>query len=531
MKKIILSSFMVGVTTWSVAQTRVLYYLDYTVGPDAMETGLIDAGCLVTSVSSNYDFQTELATPANYDIAIYLSQNYGADGTSVNALANFVSLPNKKGIYFDYTGNNTYAALLGANYNGAINQTVVTVTDPELAAGLPSNPFTLVNTGWGVFSNGVLPLPGGTVPATFASGDGAIVRSMDGNMMVLGFCADLGAPSYLYTNIIEQLVAEIATSSISGTHCQGDNVNVDFTSMATFTTSNVFTAELSDATGSFASPTAIGTLSGDTPGTISATIPAITAGTGYRIRVVSSDPAITGTDNGTDLTINESPVVTASTPSTNVCNGATATVTVSATGGLAPYTGAGTFTQTAGTTVYMVTDDNGCSSSESVIITENAAIDITTSTSGITITATATPATYQWLDCNNSYAVIAGATNQDFTATANGNYAVEITESGCKDTSACVAITTVGIQGMHKNTSLAIYPNPVSTGFFNMNAPASGNMHLLIIDAQGKAVVSMTENVTEGQNTTVALPGITNGLYFVQVNIGNIFATEKLVIE
>lgn len=89
------------------------------------------------------------------------------------------------------------------------------------------------------------------------------------------------------------------------------NINVDFTSTGTFTAGNVYTAQLSDATGSFAAPTAIGTLSSTAnSGTISATIPAGTAvGSGYRIRVVSSTPATTGSDNGADLTINALPTV------------------------------------------------------------------------------------------------------------------------------------------------------------------------------------------------------------------------------
>ncbi|HLP20241.1 MAG TPA: PCMD domain-containing protein, partial [Chitinophagales bacterium] len=82
-------------------------------------------------------------------------------------------------------------------------------------------------------------------------------------------------------------------------------VAVNFTSDVVFNAGNVFTAQLSDYTGSFVNPTAIGTLNGATIGTISANIPGNTpGGSAYRIRVVSSDPAVTGTDNGTDLIVN-----------------------------------------------------------------------------------------------------------------------------------------------------------------------------------------------------------------------------------
>jgi hypothetical protein len=68
----------------------------------------------------------------------------------------------------------------------------------------------------------------------------------------------------------------------------------------------IFSAELSDSSGSFASPVIIGTVASDTTGsqTISANIPAGTiSGIGYRIRVVSDNPAVTGTDNGFDFGI------------------------------------------------------------------------------------------------------------------------------------------------------------------------------------------------------------------------------------
>src|SRR5690606_7089276 len=67
-----------------------------------------------------------------------------------------------------------------------------------------------------------------------------------------------------------------------------------------------FTAELSDANGSFAAPVAIGTANGSTSGTINASIPSNTpTGAGYRIRVVSSDFPLIGSDNGVDLVVDQ----------------------------------------------------------------------------------------------------------------------------------------------------------------------------------------------------------------------------------
>jgi hypothetical protein len=102
----------------------------------------------------------------------------------------------------------------------------------------------------------------------------------------------------------------ITTSAVSGSPFDvspnmAATVSVNFTSDVVFNAGNTFTAQLSDYNGSFASPLNIGTLSGATIGAINALIPGATAGgSAYRIRVVSSDPAVTGSDNGTDLVVN-----------------------------------------------------------------------------------------------------------------------------------------------------------------------------------------------------------------------------------
>lgn len=114
------------------------------------------------------------------------------------------------------------------------------------------------------------------------------------------------------SNEVELVVANgttITTTAVSGAPfytSSSSNVQatVDFTSDVIFGSSNTFTAQISDVNGSFSSPTVIGTLVSDTVGTISGTVPnTLAAGNGYRIRVVSSDPVVTGTDNGIDLAV------------------------------------------------------------------------------------------------------------------------------------------------------------------------------------------------------------------------------------
>lgn len=117
------------------------------------------------------------------------------------------------------------------------------------------------------------------------------------------------------------------------TYCSCSPLNIGYFTNAVVGAGNIFTAQLSDEFGSFAAPTVIGTLPSLAPtGTIPCVIPCNAAnGTHYRIRVVSSNPAMTGTDNGADITINTTPTVTIQHIVTNCMD----TLKAIATGGVA----------------------------------------------------------------------------------------------------------------------------------------------------------------------------------------------------
>jgi hypothetical protein len=64
----------------------------------------------------------------------------------------------------------------------------------------------------------------------------------------------------------------------------------------------------------------------------------------------------------------------------------------------------------------------------------------------------------------NQNSPVSDATNQTFTPTSNGSYAVEITQNGCSVTSDCVDITGIGIVEFESSENhITIYPNPFST--------------------------------------------------------------------
>ena len=121
-------------------------------------------------------------------------------------------------------------------------------------------------------------------------------------------------------------VPVLTMSQFSFNGCAGTTLNIGFSVTGNnFQNGNVITAQLSDASGSFAAPTAIGSapFTGQGGGSVSSTIPTNTpTGTGYRVRMVGSNPAVTSTsDNGSNLTITTQPTATASSNSPVAFNG------------------------------------------------------------------------------------------------------------------------------------------------------------------------------------------------------------------
>ncbi|RYE12395.1 MAG: hypothetical protein EOP51_31640, partial [Sphingobacteriales bacterium] len=104
-----------------------------------------------------------------------------------------------------------------------------------------------------------------------------------------------------------------------------------FTAVDIFGSGNIYTAELSDASGNFSSPVTLGTLTSNSSGNIQGIIPLnTTSGNAYRVRVRSSSPVVNSMSNTTNLVINQTPQATASnTGPYNVGQ----TIALSATGG------------------------------------------------------------------------------------------------------------------------------------------------------------------------------------------------------
>lgn len=90
--------------------------------------------------------------------------------------------------------------------------------------------------------------------------------------------------------------------------CAEDTFSMKYGVTANFANNNTFTAQLSNSSGSFANPTTIGSVNDDSSGYIFCTIPSGISGSGFRIRIIASNPLDTSFDNGTNITIKPMPV-------------------------------------------------------------------------------------------------------------------------------------------------------------------------------------------------------------------------------
>ncbi|MCF8220304.1 MAG: gliding motility-associated C-terminal domain-containing protein [Cryomorphaceae bacterium] len=241
---------------------------------------------------------------------------------------------------------------------------------------------------------------------------------------------------------------------------------------------------------------------GGTPGYLGVGAFTVTSGT-YTYTVVDTN----GCSTSTTITITEpNQLVANATIITQIlCNGDSASVTVSATGGQAPYTGTGTFTLPAGTYNFTVTDSFNVSSVTSITISEPTALTASILGTNVTcnglnngsaiITASGgvAPYTYAW---SNS------STNDSLANLAPGTYTVIITDANGCSISQSVIITEPVILTA---TSTEVNPILCNGGTANVSVLAQGGT-LPYVGTGSFSVVAgtYTYTVTDGNNCSAS---------------------------
>jgi hypothetical protein len=242
-----------------------------------------------------------------------------------------------------YSGAGTFTVPAGTSSytitdaNGCISSTSITITEPTVLTASSSSTSIACN--------------GGTATVTVVGAGGTALYTGAGSFTV-------NAGTYSYT--VTDANGCTATTSIT------------LTEPALLTSSSSATSIACN--GGTATVTVVG--AGGTSPYIGEGTFTVTSGT-YSYTITDAN----GCTTTTSVTVTEPTVLTASSSATSIlCNGDTSTVTVTASGGVAPYSGAGTFNQVAGTYTFTVTDNNGCTTTTSLTITEPTAISTSVTT-------------------------------------------------------------------------------------------------------------------------------------------------------
>jgi hypothetical protein len=173
------------------------------------------------------------------------------------------------------------------------------------------------------------------------------------------------------------------------------------------------------------------------------------------------------------------------------------------------------YTYTKTDTYYdTIPNATGCDSIITINLTINST-DVSVTNSSPTLTANATGATYQWLDCNKNFTKINNAKSRTYVANSNGNYAVEVTQNGCIDTSQCINLSNVQILENTFGTSVKLFPNPTNNEVTIELGKHYNEVSVIIRNALGQEVMKESFNNTNAFKLNI--PG-ESGLYILELH-------------
>jgi len=335
----------------------------------------------------------------------------------------------------------------------------------------------------------------------------------------------VGDTSIKLVNVYNLKIDNVASSSLIP--CPQGTITVTGNATGVYSAGNVFTAQLSNASGSFASPVNIGTVTANPVGlsqavTINATLPfPLANGTGYRVRINANSPTVTGSDNGKDITVNKPDLGADKTVSK--CLGFLADISsVFVTTGLTVQWNTADPTKVdVGTYQLIVTNANGCKDTANVTVTNypkpNLGADKSTTISCANGTADLTTV-YSLAGLTAAYSAATP------TAAPVGSYTITVTNTnGCMDTANITVMdaSTATVPASGSNTKTATRECTDAQGwthYYNDNGTPtdySDDIRLLSIKKNGNNIGTIGDGTFQVKVAATAGAG---GRHAVQVN-------------
>lgn len=256
----------------------------------------------------------------------------------------------------------------------------------------------------------------------------------------------------------------VTTGTVSPTtYCSGTSISIPYTVNGSFNGGNKFYAELSDSSGSFTNAKLLDSIAATGNGSFTSNIPkiGITGGSKYRVRVRSTSPAVTGNNNGQNITINLTPTASiAGADSITACAPDTVTFVAN------PNVAGATYHWFRNNTALMppipnnklligltgnykvVVSINGCTDTSTVkvltwgngpgaSITPSGTQNLCAGDSVVLTTTSGTGLSYEWKKDN----IVVATSGNTYTAKTSGNYTVKVSNSTCFSNSAIVMVT------------------------------------------------------------------------------------------
>lgn len=163
---------------------------------------------------------------------------------------------------------------------------------------------------------------------------------------------------------------------------------------------------------------------------------------------------------------------------------------------------------------FTVTNALGCVSPKtiSVIIQEHSSAPVTPVVTVLAdVLHSDAPLGNQWYDENGA---IAGATDQEYTAPATGNYYTIVTLDGCiSDTSNVVFIDFTAVDPIDANSDIKVYPNPVRDELIIEVPGNSENVKFEILNSLGQVVYK--GHITD--KAVVKMSRYSVGIYMIKI--------------